>query len=34
MPTWTTVASMASPRANFAHLVVGNLVYVYGGISG
>ena len=33
MPNWTSCAYMASARANFAHTVIGNLVYVYGGIA-
>lgn len=31
---WQTLASMNSARANFAHVVLDNLVYVFGGISG
>lgn len=34
MPEWKSVAGMTSARAQFAHMVIGNLVYVYGGISG
>jgi len=30
--SWKSKAKMASPRANFAHLVLDNFVYVFGGI--
>jgi hypothetical protein len=32
--TWNTCASMATERASFSHLVLDNMVYVFGGISG
>lgn len=31
---WMTLANMNQPRSNFAHCVVNNLIYIYGGISG
>ena len=31
---WMTIPSMNQERACFAHLVIENLIYVYGGISG
>ena len=31
---WKYKAKMSKPRANFAHLVLDNLVYVFGGICG
>ena len=31
---WKTLAPMNTARANFAHIVLDNIVYAFGGISG
>ena len=33
-PEWQACANMQTARANFSHLVVDNLVFVFGGVSG
>jgi N-acetylneuraminic acid mutarotase len=34
VPGWKPLESMSTPRANFASIVIDNMVYVYGGIMG